>query len=156
VTKKGWFNQWVSKVLGYIKEASINGIENVLLVQIKADIEDEATFARKEWPEFKRVLETAYKKGSDEVKRIPFDKIAWGEFPSVEGLPRYLNKQVDADTCVIVASCPGSKMAGVEQVITDFKKEHKSLRANLNLAYSQKEGANAWLGMSVKSGKDRS
>ena len=146
VTEKAWFNQWVSKVLGCIKEASLNGVESVLLLQIKADVEDETTFARTEWPEFKRLLEEAYTRESDEVKRIPFDAIDWAESPSIERLPKYLEKQVDEDTCVIVASCPGSKMEEVERVIMQFKRDHKALRSNLNLAYSQKEGANAWLG----------
>ena len=65
-------------------------------------------------------------------------------------LAKYIQKNADDTTCVIVASCPGSKMEAVEEVIIAFKKacvgERAGLKANLNLAYSQKEGANAWLG----------
>lgn len=146
VTEKAWFNQWVSKCLGYIKEASLNGVESVQMLQIKPDVEDEKTFARTEWPELKRLLEECYKREADEVALIPFKRIDWAECPDVDRLPRYLEKQVDEDTCVIVASCPGSKMEVVQQVIMQFKKDHKALRSNLNLAYSQKEGSNAWLG----------
>ena len=146
VTKKSWFNQWVSKFLGYIKEASLNGVKNIQMLQIKPDIEDDKTFARQEWPELKRLLEECYKREADEVKRIPFSHIDWAEYPDVESLPKYLKKMVDDKTCVIVASCPGSKMQAVEEVIMQFKKDNNALRANLNLAYSQKEGANAWLG----------
>ena len=146
VTKKAWFTQWVSKCLGYIKEASLNGVKNIQMLQIKPDIEDDKTFARQEWPELKRLLEECYKREADEVRLIPFDDIDWAECPSVIRLPEYLKKQVDQDTCVIVASCPGSKMQEVQDVIMQFKQQNKYLQAHLNLAYSQKEGANAWLG----------
>ena len=146
VTKKAWFTQWVSKCFGYIKEASLNGVDRVTMLQIKPDVEDEKTFARTEWPELKRLLEECYKREADEVKLIPFSHIDWAEYPDVESLPKYLKKMVDDETCVIVASCPGSKMQAVEEVIMQFKKDNKALRVNLNLAYSQKEGANAWLG----------
>ena len=56
-----------------------------------------------------------------------------------------LEKAVDDETCVIVASCPGAKMAEVEPIIVAFKKEHKALKSNVNLGYCQKEGANKFL-----------
>ena len=84
----------------------------------------------------------------------------------VSKLATYLERTVHDDTCVIVASCPGAKMAEVcrgsplapaarvrilrrltqvEPIITQFKKEHRALKANVQLGYCQKEGANKFL-----------
>ena len=38
------------------------------------------------------------------------------------------------------------RMKPVQEVIMRFKREHLALQSKLNLAYSQKEGASAWLG----------
>ena len=86
----------------------------------------------------------------------------------MSNLATHLERNVQDDTCVIVASSPGSKMAEVppprrpksaqpllrarpplstvfrqvEPIIAEFKKTHKALKANVHLGYCQKEGYN--------------
>jgi len=96
-----------------------------------------------EWAKFKELLEAAYTKELEKMKLIlqlvPFENIDFAECRSVARLSKFLQKQVDEDTSVIVAACPAHKSDEVEQVILDFKEAHKALKANLNLAYPKKE-----------------
>ena len=75
VTVKTWFNQWVAKIFGIIKSAHLDGMKSMVLLQIQPELDDEKTFARKEWPIFLDLLETAFKEGSDEVQGITWDDI---------------------------------------------------------------------------------
>ena len=145
MAKKNWFNQWVSKVLGLVQQASLDDdVESVVLCQVMPGVGEE-TFARKEWPIFFELLEKCYEEQAHEIKRIKFADLQESRVDATK-LARFLDKTVDDDTVVIVASCPASKMAYVEPVIMKFKRENKALRSNVHLGYSQKEGANKFLG----------
>ena len=72
------------------------------------------------------------------------------QWVAVDALTDYFAKMVDDNTCVIVASCPGSKMEAAEGAIVAIKQANPRAGAQVHLAYSQKEGANAWLGRPTK------
>ena len=145
VAKKNWLNQWVSRVLGLVQQASLDAdVGSVVLCQVMPGV-GEGTFARKEWPIFFELLEKCYEGQAHEIKRIKFADLQESRVDATK-LARFLDKTVDDDTVVIVASCPASKMAYVEPVIMKFKREKKALRSNVHLGYSQKEGANKFLG----------
>ena len=80
-----------------------------------------------------------------EIKLVKFEDISTAQ-TDCSKLSQYLERNVHEDTVVIVASCPGPKMAEAEASIMQFKRSHKALRSNVQLGYCQKEGANNFLG----------
>ena len=70
-----------------------------------------------------------------EVKNVPFEVIQRTQVAASK-LAEYIHNADDA--CVIVASCPGSKMAEVEAIFKDFRSQSGPLRSSVQLALPER------------------
>jgi hypothetical protein len=130
-----FLEKWVSRVLTFVHSASLDeDVENLVMLQIKPAAGEE-TFTKLSM--FFELLEMRYRVRAHEIERIKFEDLQELKLDASR-LQQYLERNVRDDTYVVVVACPASRTAEVGLLITQFKREHRSLRSNVQLGFDIK------------------